>query len=84
MTPDEPFIRPQDVANLCDTKLSWVYARAEDKTLPHYKIGKYLRFRKSEILAWRERQRVGTAPTAARETNRNGAARGAETPESAR
>lgn len=72
MTSDEPLIGPQDVAALCNTKISWVYARAEDNTLPHFKIGKYLRFRKSEILAWRERQRIGSAPNAAPVTNRNG------------
>ena len=39
----------QEVAQRFGVPVSWVYAKAEDGTLPSYKIGHYRRFRLSEI-----------------------------------
>jgi excisionase family DNA binding protein len=38
---------------------SWWYAKAEAGEIPSYKLGKYRRFRISEIEAWLEQQRQG-------------------------
>ena len=40
-------------------KPSWIYAQAEAGKIPHFKCGKYLKFRRSEVQAWLEAQRRG-------------------------
>jgi excisionase family DNA binding protein len=40
---------------------SWWYAAVAAKRVPFYKIGKYVKFRRSEIQAWLEQQRQGPA-----------------------
>jgi excisionase family DNA binding protein len=40
---------------------SWWYARAEAGEIPSYKLGKYRRFRLSEIESWLAAQRQGPA-----------------------
>ena len=42
---------------------SWVYNRAHLKTIPHFKIGKYLRFKKSAIDKWFEKESVNPIPS---------------------
>lgn len=37
---------------------SWVYKQVSGKNIPHYKIGKYVRFRRSTIDKWLESQKV--------------------------
>jgi excisionase family DNA binding protein len=39
--------------------LSWIYSQTAAGTMPHYKVGKYLRFRRSEVRAWLEQHRRG-------------------------
>jgi len=39
------------------TPRSWWYSAAEDNRVPSYKVGKYRRFRLSEIEAWLATQR---------------------------
>ena len=41
---------------------SWIYAQVAANTIPHVKVGKYLLFRRSEILAWLETHRRGPRP----------------------
>ena len=53
---------------LC-VKESWVYKQVSIGTLPFYKIGKYTRFRKSEIDKWIESNRF--IPTSALYTGSN-------------
>ena len=44
---------------------SWVYSRveAEDCDLPHFKVGRYLRFRASELEGYLEANRGGPTPS---------------------
>jgi hypothetical protein len=42
-------------------KASWWYANAEAGRVPSYKIGKYRKFKLSEIVKWFEAQRQGPA-----------------------
>jgi len=44
--------------------VSWWYSQAEAGNVPHLKVGKYLRFRRTEIVAWLEAQRRGPAVAA--------------------
>ena len=58
----EPLLTVQGVAELLRLPVSWVYARTRERSrnvLPHFKLGKYIRFKKSEVLAWLDRNSVG-------------------------
>lgn len=59
--PPESLVGPRDVARLFNVPTSWVYAQAEAGALPSFKLGKYLRFRPSEIAAWLAERRRGGA-----------------------
>ncbi len=41
---------------------SWVYERTHLNEIPHYKIGKFPRFRKKEIDRWLERSKINSEP----------------------
>jgi excisionase family DNA binding protein len=45
--------------NVPDT---WVYRQTCDHNIPYYKLGKYPRFKKSEIDKWLEEQKVNPLP----------------------
>ncbi len=52
----------QEVAELLQVPVSWVYERVRNRSLarlPGYRLGKYWRFREAEVLTWVERQQVG-------------------------
>ncbi len=57
---DEPLLSVGDVASLLHVPPSWVYAQAEAKTLPSFKIGKYRRFQRAEVEAWLAQRHMGT------------------------
>jgi excisionase family DNA binding protein len=51
-----------EVAALLHVPVSWVYGRMRKRSterLPGYRLGKYWRFRKHQILEWVERHRGG-------------------------
>jgi predicted DNA-binding transcriptional regulator AlpA len=64
----------EDVAELLKVPVSWVYEHTRRKTrrdskwirdpIPGFRLGKYWRFRRAEILEWLERQRLGAKPNA--------------------
>lgn len=50
----------QQVAELLQVPVSWVYGRLRKRSLeklPGYRLGKYWRFDKEEVLAWLAQQR---------------------------
>ena len=52
----------KEVAELLQVPVSWVYERTRKRSLdriPGFRLGKYWRFRESDVLAWLERQRSG-------------------------
>lgn len=53
----EDFLTVRELAERLRVPPSWVYdrVRCERDPLPHYKMGKYLRFRWSQVIAWVER-----------------------------
>jgi len=57
MNDKEKLIGPREVAELYGLPISWVYSKAEEGILPHFKLGKYLKFKSSEIEIWLEAQR---------------------------
>jgi excisionase family DNA binding protein len=52
----------QQVAELLQVPVSWVYGHTRQRfvdRLPGYRLGKYWRFDKEEVLAWLAQQREG-------------------------
>jgi excisionase family DNA binding protein len=41
-----------EIADFLRVKPSWVYNRTRLNAIPHKRVGKYLRFEKSEVLKW--------------------------------
>jgi excisionase family DNA binding protein len=56
---EQILISPRQLAARWDVALSWIYYRVEDGSLPHYRVGKYLRFDPAEIDQWLQTQRGG-------------------------
>jgi excisionase family DNA binding protein len=42
----------QEAAELLRVKVSWLYERTRTNSIPHVKLGKYLRFDREELIAW--------------------------------
>ena len=56
----EQLITPEEAAALLKVPPSWVYQHATPHAknrLPYLKIGRYTRFRESELRTWQDRQR---------------------------
>jgi excisionase family DNA binding protein len=52
----------EEVAEVLKVPVSWVYEHTRRRSpdrIPGFRLGKYWRFRLSDVLAWLERQRVG-------------------------
>lgn len=61
-TLQEPLLTPGDAARLLSVKTSWIYEAVRDRRLPHLKIGRHLRFLRSDLEAWVTGQRVEGRP----------------------
>lgn len=44
------------IAKKLGVPVSWIYSRTRTNEIPHYKVGKYVRFDESEIWAWLKKQ----------------------------
>ena len=53
-----------EVAQLLRVTPAWVYAETRANRLPHVRLGRYVRYRKSAILAWldEEETRIAREP----------------------
>jgi excisionase family DNA binding protein len=60
--PAERLLSVREVAEMLNVREWWVYIKTETRDLPFVKLGRYLRFRPSDIEAYLEAQRrsVGT------------------------
>jgi excisionase family DNA binding protein len=57
---EKEFLSIKEVAEYLGVKPCTVYAWAEARMLPHYKFGRFVRFKKSEIDLWiKENKREG-------------------------
>jgi excisionase family DNA binding protein len=55
----EYFDTPDELATALKVPKSWVYARTREigpGSIPRIKVGKYLRFNRSEVLEWLKRK----------------------------
>jgi excisionase family DNA binding protein len=59
---DEPLETIDETAKWTRLTRSHLYAYTAAGTIPHLKIGKYVRFRRSEVRQWLEAQRRGPRP----------------------
>lgn len=55
----EPMVDVKVLEEVYGTPRSWWYTAAENGKVPSYRVGKYRRFRLSEIEAWLSAQRQG-------------------------
>jgi excisionase family DNA binding protein len=55
----EKLLGVKEIAERTGLEASWIYSQAAAKKIPYLKLGKYLRFRWSEIELWLEAQRQG-------------------------
>jgi len=52
----------EEVSKLLKVPVSWVYGRTRNRSMdriPGFRLGKYWRFRETDVLAWLERQKAG-------------------------
>jgi excisionase family DNA binding protein len=57
----------QEAADLLRVPVSWLYERTRTNSVPHVKLGKYLRFDRDELIAWVDGlRRDGRGPEAVR------------------
>jgi excisionase family DNA binding protein len=72
-----PWLTVQEAADLLRVPVSWLYERTRTNTVPHVKLGKYLRFDRDELAVWiDELRRDGRGPGTMR--RRPGSAIGAQ------
>ena len=57
---ESTLINIQEAAALLNLAVATVYEKTSEKLIPHYKHGKKIMFKKSELLAWVESRRVKT------------------------
>jgi excisionase family DNA binding protein len=58
----EPLVDVKRLKELYGNPESWWYQAAETGRVPSYRIGKYRKFRLSEVEAWIKEQRQGPQP----------------------
>ena len=66
---DDPLVTAEVIAELLAVPVTWVREHARAGTIPHYQLGRYVRFRVSEVLAWVEECRAGGRVTRLRRYN---------------
>jgi excisionase family DNA binding protein len=59
MSEPERLLSIDQLAAATNLPKSWLYSRAESGTIPHFKLGRYLRFKLSEIEPWLAAQHRG-------------------------
>jgi len=56
LTDEEALLTVPELAQALRVPPSWVYDKTRKNTIPHLKVGKYRRFKISEVLAYLEKQ----------------------------
>ena len=60
----EKLLTADDVAELMRVTRAWVYAETRRNALPHLRLGRYVRYRRSAIEAWMLRVERGPSENA--------------------
>jgi excisionase family DNA binding protein len=53
---DQNLISIREMAKKLNVPVSWLYSRTRTNDIPHYKVGKYVRFDESEVWEWLKKQ----------------------------
>ncbi len=48
----DPLLTANEVAALLQVTKAWVYAETRARRIPHVPLGRYVRYRRSAVLAW--------------------------------
>jgi excisionase family DNA binding protein len=48
----DPLLTADEVAELLQVTKAWVYAQTRARRIPHVPLGRYVRYRRSAVLAW--------------------------------
>jgi excisionase family DNA binding protein len=51
---DDRLMTAAEVADMLDVKVSWVRSATREGTIPHIRLGRWVRYRRSSVLAWIE------------------------------
>ena len=62
-TTNDPLLTPQQAAEYLQVNERWVYDKIQAKVLPHSRVGKFIRLRRSDLDAYVESMRVEAVPT---------------------
>jgi excisionase family DNA binding protein len=54
-----PLLDGKQAAELLNVPATWLMAEAKAKRIPHLRLGKYVRFDRDELVAWRQGRTVG-------------------------
>ncbi len=60
----ENLLTVEEVAEFLHVSVSWVYERTRKRTIeriPGFRLGKYWRFRRGDVLTWIDKQKIGIA-----------------------
>jgi len=60
--PADELLTADDVAVLLRVTKAWVYAETRRGALPHVRLGRYVRYRRSAVAAWLEDIEQGVRP----------------------
>jgi len=52
----QKLLTAEEMAEVLQVKLSTIYKWTHEGFVPHLKLGKFVRFRESEVLAWLEKR----------------------------
>jgi excisionase family DNA binding protein len=52
--PTDDLLTADEVAAMLRMKRAWVYAETRRGSLPHVRLGRYVRYRRSAVVAWVE------------------------------
>jgi excisionase family DNA binding protein len=64
MNDDDKLLTAGEVADLIRVTRAWVYAETRRNAIPHLRLGRYVRYRRTAIEAWMQtvERGPGTAP----------------------
>jgi excisionase family DNA binding protein len=65
-TDDDKLLTAGEVADLIRVTRAWVYAETRRNAIPHLRLGRYVRYRRSAIEAWMQAVERGPGAATAR------------------
>jgi len=57
-----PLLDAEEAAALLSLPKSWILAEARASRIPHCRLGRYVRFRRDDLIAWTDGHTVGPRP----------------------